>query len=165
MREQNTIYKIALKLTPQVGSITARSLISYCGGIEQVFKASKKQLIKAPGVGEKTVDFLKSEEGFEKGLIEAEKELALIEKHDIKVLFYTDEGYPQRLKHYTDSPILIYYKGTANLNHHYSHSRSSFKIDRKQLLKIEYFLQIKLVRSTGRYSSNLTEVRTLLSRK
>jgi len=117
MREQNTIYKIALKQTPQIGPVTARSLISYCGGIEQVFKASKKQLLKAPGVGEKTVDFLKSEEGFEVGLAQAEKELSLLEKHDIKVLFYTDAGYPQRLKHYTDSPILIYYKGSADLNH------------------------------------------------
>ena len=117
MREQETIYKIALKQTPQIGPVTARSLISYCGGVEQVFKASKKQLLKTPGVGEKTVDFLKSEDGFAVGLAQAEKELKHLEKHNIQVFFYTDEGYPQRLKHYTDSPILIYYKGNADLNH------------------------------------------------
>ena len=117
MRRQDILYKIALKQTPQIGPITARSLVSYCGGVQEVFKASKKELLKVPGVGEKTVNFLKSEEGFQKGIEAAEKELTFIEKNDIQTLFYTDANYPQRLKHFTDSPILIYYKGSADLNH------------------------------------------------
>ena len=117
MRKQDILYKIALKQTPQVGPVTARNLVSYCGGIRAVFEASEKNLLKIPGIGKKTVDFLKSKDGFEKGLEEAKRELEFIEKYNIQTHFYTDETYPQRLKHFTDSPILIYYKGKANLNH------------------------------------------------
>ena len=42
----------------------------------------------------------------------AEEEWAFIQKHQIKALFYTDKGYPYRLKAYEDSPVLLYYKGT-----------------------------------------------------
>ncbi|MGY0040877.1 DNA-processing protein DprA [Pedobacter sp. NJ-S-72] len=35
----------------------------------------------------------------------------------LKFFFYTEDDYPQRLKDCNDAPVLLYYKGTANLNH------------------------------------------------
>jgi len=105
--------KIALTKIPKVGPITARNLISYCGGVEAVFKANKKALIKIPGVGEKTATTLLKKEYFKI----AEKELKFIEQKGIAPLFFLDEAYPQRLKPLDDAPLLLYYKGTADLNH------------------------------------------------
>ncbi|MEZ5197128.1 MAG: DNA-processing protein DprA [Bacteroidales bacterium] len=34
----------------------------------------------------------------------------------LPALFFTDKSYPQRLKHCEDGPLMIYYKGNANLN-------------------------------------------------
>lgn len=92
----------------------AKSLLAYCGDAESVFKASKKQLLQVPGIGEKTVEFILDSEI---ALQRAEEELAFIEKHQIQVLFYSDINYPQRLKNCYDSPILLYYKGNIDLNH------------------------------------------------
>ena len=111
---QHALEKIALTLIDGVGPVTSRQLVSYIGEISEVFKSKKKDLLAIPGVGEKTVhSILHHKEAFEK----AEQELNFINKHSIQILFYTDKEYPFRLKAYEDSPILLYYKGTADLDH------------------------------------------------
>ncbi len=45
-----------------------------------------------------------------------DKELAFLEKHQIKPLFIQDKEYPQRLLHIDDPPLLLFSKGPANLN-------------------------------------------------
>jgi len=65
-----------------------------------------------PGIGAKTVAQL----NFSEALALAEKELKFIEKNGINVLFFTDSLYPKRLKNCSDSPVLLYTKGNANLN-------------------------------------------------
>lgn len=107
------LHKIALTKIPKVGPVTARNLISYCGGVEGVFKAQKRALMKVPGIGEKTATTLLKKEYFKI----AEKELTFIDKKGITPLFFLDEGYPQRLKPLDDAPIMMYYKGTADVNH------------------------------------------------
>ena len=49
-------------------------------------------------------------------LSRAEKEIDFITKHKITPLFFTEPNYPQRLKHCYDSPVMLYYKGNADLN-------------------------------------------------
>jgi DNA processing protein len=46
----------------------------------------------------------------------AEEEVKFIEKNNISALFYLDQAYPTRLKFCHDSPLMLYYKGTADLN-------------------------------------------------
>ena len=70
--------KIAITKIPKVGPITARNLISYCGGIDEVFKAKKKTLEKVPGVGPKLASIIHKKEYFEI----AEKELLFLEKKE-----------------------------------------------------------------------------------
>lgn len=105
--------KIAITKIPKVGPVTARNLISYCGGVEAVFKAKKKDLEKIPGIGEKLVKTILKKEYFK----EAEKEISFIAKTDIQPLFFLDDAYPRRLKNQDDAPILLYSKGNADLNH------------------------------------------------
>jgi DNA processing protein len=106
------LHQIALTLVPGVGDINGKKLVSYCGSAEAVFKESKKNLMKIPGMGEATANSIASHHVFPR----AEDELVFIEKHRIKPLYFLDNDYPHRLKHCMDSPILLYTKGIANLN-------------------------------------------------
>ena len=105
-------YKIALSLIPKIGHITAKKLVSYVGSFEGVFKESKKNLLKIPGVGE----ILATSVINSNALLKAEKEIQFIEKEKINVIFYLDKNYPERLKYCEDAPILLYAKGEINLN-------------------------------------------------
>lgn len=110
--KEDLLYKIAITKIDKVGPVTARNLISYCGGVKNVFFASKKELLKIPGVGEQTIANLSSPQV----LKNAEAELKFVEKNDVQPLFFLDNSYPQRLKNFQDSPVLLYYKGNADLN-------------------------------------------------
>jgi len=106
------LYKIALSLIPLVGDITAKKLVSYCGSPEAVFREKKSNLSRIPNIGNVLANSIVHQDVLKK----AEKEILFIEKNNIKVLFYTDNEYPHRLNHCIDSPILLYYKGNADLN-------------------------------------------------
>lgn len=105
-------YQMAVKQIPNVGNVTAKLLISYCGGVENIFKQSKSKLLKIPGIGEVTAESIVSFKDFSR----IEQELLFIEKNHIKPLFYLENEYPKRLKDIDDAPILLFYKGNANLN-------------------------------------------------
>ena len=106
-------YQIALTLIQGIGNVTAKTLLSYCGSIQNIFEAAPKQLLKIPSIGQKTVQLLAKKE---EALLRATKEVEFIQKNDITPLFFTDTTYPLRLRNCTDSPILLYQKGTVNLN-------------------------------------------------
>lgn len=105
-------HRIALTLLPGVGSVTAKTLVSYCGSVEAVFKQKKSSLQKIPGIGEVTAASIVSHSVFER----AEEEIAFIRKYKITPLFYLDQEYPSRLKNCDDAPAMLYFKGKADLN-------------------------------------------------
>lgn len=107
------IYRIGLTLIKSVGDVTAKNLLAHFGDAEAVFKASRHELMAIPGIGEITAAQILSNNA----LRAAETQVAFVKKHRIQVLFYTDENYPQRLRNCSDAPVLLYYKGTADLNH------------------------------------------------
>lgn len=107
------LHKIALTFIKSIGPVTAKNLLAYCGSAENIFSANKKQLLQIPGIGEKTIEAIRSTDA----LVRARQELDFIEKHGIEVLFFSDEKYPKRLKNCIDSPILLYTKGTVDFNH------------------------------------------------
>jgi len=113
MTEYSTLhYKIALTLIPGVGSVNGKNLVAYCGGVEAIFRERKHVLLKIPGIGEQTVHAITHQKVLDRAL----EEVGFIEKFRLKVLFYLDDDYPARLKHCYDAPLLLYYKGTADLN-------------------------------------------------
>lgn len=113
MPENDLLYRIAITKISKVGAVTARNLISYCGSAQAVFEARKKELLKVPGIGEAIADSILQQDV----LREAEAEMLFNEQHGIRAIFYTDEAYPQRLRPYDDAPVVLYYKGNANLNY------------------------------------------------
>jgi len=106
------LHEIALTFVKGIGDVTIRSLVSYCGSAEGVFKTKQSLLEKIPGIGPKTAQSIVKHAVFER----AEQELAFIDKYKIEPLFYTDKNYPKRLKNCADSPALLYFKGKADLN-------------------------------------------------
>ncbi|MDH3243349.1 MAG: DNA-processing protein DprA [Saprospiraceae bacterium] len=113
MYDQQLLYKIAITHIPLVGSVLAKNVISFSGGVEAVFQQRKSSLIKIPGIGDKIADSIVKKKSFQK----AEEELAFIEKHGIKAVFYLDDEYPFRLKRIKDAPVILYHKGVCDLNH------------------------------------------------
>src|SRR5512133_1002985 len=105
-------YKIALSLIPGIGSVTARNLIAYVGSVEGVFQEKEKNLMKIPGIGEVNAKRVVRQNVLER----AKREVEFILKNRIQTFFYLDDNYPTRLKGCSDAPIILYYKGNANLN-------------------------------------------------
>lgn len=110
--EPELLFQVALTFIPQVGAITARNLLSYCGSAEAVFRASHRSLLKIPGIGPKTATNIKQPAVLE----EAEKELQFLRAKGIRPIFFTHPDYPRRLRHYSDAPILLYLRGQVDLN-------------------------------------------------
>ena len=105
-------YQIALTLLPGVGPVLAKSLVSYCGSVENIFKKKKANLERIPGIGEERANAIAGHDTFER----AEKEVEFIRKHKINMFFYTDNDYPLRLKNCDDAPALLFFKGVCDLN-------------------------------------------------
>jgi len=100
--------QIALTLLPQIGPVTAKNLVTFCGSASAVFKASRKELLKIPGIGTSTLTHIHSPEAQRL----AEREIQFMEQHGIHALFFTDPKYPFRLSQCYDAPALFYFKGS-----------------------------------------------------
>ncbi len=107
-------YQIGLTLIEGIGDVNAKSLLAYCGSASEVFKQKQAHLLKIPGIGSAWANSIVNSKNV---LKRAEEEIEFIDKYKITPLFFTDENYPARLKYCSDSPVLMYYKGNANLNH------------------------------------------------
>jgi DNA processing protein len=107
------IHKIALTLIKGVGTVTAKNLLGKFGSAEAVFAAEHSQLMGIEGIGSVIAGYILGTDA----LAAAAEQLKFLQKYKIKVLFYTDKDYPNRLKDCFDAPVLLYYSGTADLNH------------------------------------------------
>ena len=106
------IYQIGLTMINGVGDIIARQLLQAAGDAEAVFAEKAQWLERIQGVGHKIAEEIKNPEV----LARAEKELAFVEKNNIKCYFITDADYPSRLRECEDAPVMFFFKGDTNLN-------------------------------------------------
>jgi len=103
---------MALTRIPGIGPAYTRKLIARFGDAVAVFQAKKEQLLAMEGIREGPADAILGFAGH-KAL---QAELVLLEKKGVRPLFFTDAGYPDRLRKVPDSPPLLFYKGNADLN-------------------------------------------------
>lgn len=106
------LYQIALTLVPNIGDVHAKALVNIYGDAHSVFKAKKKDLENIEGIGTVRANSIKAFTDF----TSSEAEIKFIEQYKITPLFITDKNYPQRLLNCYDSPLLLFYKGNADLN-------------------------------------------------
>jgi len=108
----NLLHQIALTLLEGIGAINAKKLVAYCGGVDQVFNTSRKELLKIPGINTRLADKVIGNDVMSR----AQEELEYIQKNEIKTMFFLDDRYPIKLKNCDDSPVLLYYKGDFDFN-------------------------------------------------
>ncbi len=106
-------YQIALSMVPYVGGTIAKQLISYCGSARNVFTASNHLLYRIPGIGNKIMQAIKNPETMDRAIREAK----ICQQKGIQIISHTEDAFPLRLKQIYDAPSIIYYKGTADLDH------------------------------------------------
>jgi len=106
------LYKIALSCIPGIGNHTVKQLLAYCGSPQNIFRTKPSKLDKIPGIGPKTANLINESEA----LKAAESKLKKLENSNTQFVFFTDEHYPERLRHCSDSPILFYYRGKPEFN-------------------------------------------------
>jgi DNA processing protein len=106
------IHRLALTFIKNIGPTFAKSMLTYFGDEEQIFKAPKTKLMRVPGIGEKRYFDI----DFKAALERAESEMDYMEKNGVTPIFYTDKAYPKRLKNCIDGPVLLYSKGNFDLN-------------------------------------------------
>ncbi|TAD82493.1 MAG: DNA-processing protein DprA, partial [Bacteroidetes bacterium] len=106
------LYQLALCKTPQIGCVVAKQLIDHLGTAEAVFKAKASTLAKLENIGEARATAVKNYTNFSS----CETEIKFIEQFKISPLFLTDPDYPQRLLQCYDSPTMLFFRGSANLN-------------------------------------------------
>ena len=100
-RLTNFNYQQALELYRAVGS--AQLLYEHRNEIGDIIKDASPKLMEA----------LKD---WNEPMRRAECEMRFMEEHRIRALTLNDDDYPQRLTECPDAPIILYYKGQADLN-------------------------------------------------
>lgn len=101
-------------MLPGVGCQTQRQLLEMVGSAQTLFSMSKKELDELFGTHENIVDAITTRSMFPI----VEKEMAFIEKNNIRVLFFQEPDYPQRLNlpGCEDTPTVLYVLGNADFN-------------------------------------------------
>lgn len=98
---------LLLNLLADIGPLRIRHLVEHFGKIEEVFSADLTSLSQVEGIGEKLARKILAAPKE----IDLDKELKLIEKHKVKLIFWGDENYPAGLKTLNDPPMVLYLRG------------------------------------------------------
>ncbi len=111
MTKEELLSVLVLQKTPHIGDLLIKKLISNCGSAEAVLKEKKHKLLAIDGIGSYAITHLNSKIVLEK----AEKELEYILENNISCHYYSDNAYPDKLKHCIDGPVLLFSRGAIKL--------------------------------------------------
>lgn len=112
MTDQELISLMALTRIPGLGSVGAKNLLVAMGNAVSIFREREHLPNLVPGVTERLVKALNTPGAFRR----AEEELRFVQNNHIDCLSITSEEYPSRMRECDDAPVLLYYKGNADLN-------------------------------------------------
>ncbi|PQJ13068.1 DNA-protecting protein DprA [Flavipsychrobacter stenotrophus] len=104
-------YQLALTMVPGIGAKMGRALLDHFGSAKDIFKCPLKDLKNAEGIGEVKARAVREADVQR----QAEKELAFVLKNNVQVLLLNKNA-PKRLSNCSDAPLLLFYKGNANLD-------------------------------------------------
>jgi DNA processing protein len=112
---ESLVQWLGLKTVPRVGNRLFLHLIQRFGGPENVFSASREELLQVEGVNDRLASLI---QGY-KIPKEVEQDLALAEKNGVSIITFSDPDYPTLLRHIHDPPPVLYVRGrlhTDSLN-------------------------------------------------
>ncbi len=113
MNEQQLLYNIALTRIRHFSLASALHLYRTLGSGEEIFLHRNEAQDILPDCSPRLIDNLKD---WSEPLKRAEVELEFCRNNNIRVLCLGDDNYPKRLEDCADAPLVMYYKGNANLN-------------------------------------------------
>ena len=103
---------VALSLCPGVGAVSAKRLVEAAGSAADVFRRRTELAGAIPGLRAGVLQSLDSPAT----LAAAERELEFARRHGISCFSLADEAYPYRLKECPDAPVVLFWRGNADLN-------------------------------------------------
>ncbi|MBL1281136.1 MAG: DNA-protecting protein DprA [Fluviicola sp.] len=95
-----------------IGSIKARELISSFDTVEEIFVEKPIQLSKKTGFNRSIIQKMEREKALEKSEIIIQS----LQQNSVTPIYIDDSSYPHRLRNCVDAPVLLYKKGTIDLN-------------------------------------------------
>ena len=104
-------YWIWFSLIKGLGCVRKNKLLKIYGTPEEIYKLSKRELLKVDGIGEETVT----------NIIEAKNEKILnyhikyMEENNIDIIHICEKSYPQALKQIYDAPVSLYIRGNKEI--------------------------------------------------
>ena len=113
MNEQQLLYNIALTRIGHFSLASALHLYRTLGSGEEIFLHRNEAQDILPDCSPRLIANLKD---WSEQLKRAEVELEFCRNNNIRVLCLGDDNYPKRLEDCADAPLVMYYKGNANLN-------------------------------------------------
>lgn len=116
MRENEILAQLTLASIPGIGPASARRLVAACGSAVAVLNERPASLELLKSAGQKIIAARPLMNSLR---LEAEQEMRYIHKNKIHVLLYSDADYPSRLRHCSDAPNLLFYRGKPVLNSRY----------------------------------------------
>lgn len=108
---ENKKYWIWFSLIKGLGCVRKNNLLKIYGTPEEIYKLSKRELLKVDGIGEETVT----------NIIEAKNEKILnyhikyMEENNIDIVHICEKSYPQALKQIYDAPVSLYIRGNKEI--------------------------------------------------
>ncbi|MCM1517887.1 MAG: DNA-processing protein DprA [Pseudoflavonifractor sp.] len=105
-------YHIAFGSLKGMTRTLADELLTRVGSEENFFKLPERELVSLVGFDSRLFSSDYRNEVLEKSRTEAD----FVARHDIRVLYYSDDSYPHRLTDCEDAPILLYVAGDCDLN-------------------------------------------------
>ncbi len=103
---------IALTMIPNCGPKNIQILLEHYGSAENIFNASKTQLVESLRGNHSIANFITAKASFAM----AERETKFLKQNNIVAIAADDQRYPYRLKESYGRPHVIYVKGDADFN-------------------------------------------------
>lgn len=110
---QETLYAVALTRINYFNVATSLQLYRKLGSATNIMEHRHDIRAVLPDATPRLIKALKD---ISDAMRRAEKELEFDENHRIKPLVFNDDDYPRRLRECEDAPLVVYYRGTADLN-------------------------------------------------
>ena len=108
---ENKKYWIWFSLIKGLGCVRKNKLLKIYGTPEEIYKLSKRELLKVDGIGEETVT----------NIIETKNEKILnyhikyMKENNIDIIHICEKSYPQILKQIYDAPVSLYIRGNKEI--------------------------------------------------
>lgn len=94
-----------------MGAIKKQKLLKHLKTIENLYKATKEELLQIPGIGEKASQIILNQ----KIRQNLDKHIEYMLKNNIDIISINDKEYPNILKEIYDAPISLYIIGNKNI--------------------------------------------------